>query len=347
MLKVGVIGLGYMGKVHMMNCTHINDVKVVAAADLSKRALKRAESWGIENLYQDYHKLLEESAGSMDAVIISLPNHLHFESVQLALESGLDVFIEKPMSNTVKECTALLKLEKKSGRKIMVGHYMRFIPFIEKMKELKDKAQIGSLEVITAEMINNGPFTHPSIPKPIAEWWFIPEKIGGGVVLDLGTHLIDLYRFLGGEPEVKYASLFHKFNLPIEDGAIIILNSPESSIRGIINIGWYQKSVFPKLNFRIILHGTAGFLSSDELRSNVYSHAIKEGTKNILRRLTGKGIWPLSYSEIFGAYYKELSHFFNCIKDDTEPSISSFDGLKTVEIIEEIYNQNKKVKQDA
>ena len=160
-------------------------------------------------------------------------------------------------------------------------------------------------------------------------------------MLDLGYHLIDLYRFFVGEDaKVLYSCFDHKFNLPMEDSAIVILESSESDIKGIINAGWYQKSVFPEYNFRAILHGRGGYLSTDDISpKNIYAYAIKEGMKNILRRFTGRKIKPLSYSYYYEAYYKELQHFFHCIKNDTPPSVSATDGLKTLEIIEEAYNK--------
>lgn len=72
MAKVGIIGLGRMGMLHLMNCLQTNGVKVVAAADRSKKALKKAESFGVNGLYRDYHDLLNRSS-DMDAVVISLP----------------------------------------------------------------------------------------------------------------------------------------------------------------------------------------------------------------------------------------------------------------------------------
>ena len=338
MLNVGVIGLGHMGRLHMMNCLHVDDVKIVAAADSSKRALEKAELVGVKNLYTDYHDLLNDSA-NMNAVVISLPNFLHFDSVQLALEAGLDVFVEKPLASTVEECRKIVKLVEKSDRKFMVGHCMRFIDAVEKMKDIADKGRIGDLEVVTVEQILNGPFAHGAVPTPVPEWWFDPKKSGGGVLLDLGYHLIDLFRFfVGEEGKILFSCFDHKFNLPFEDGAIVILCSSGSSVKGIINVGWYQKSVFPEYNFRAILHGNAGYMSSDDLvPRNIYLHAVKEGTKNFLRKVVGKKIKPLSYSYYYESYYKELQHFFECVKNDSDPSVSATDGLKTVELIEEAY----------
>jgi len=195
MLEVGVVGLGHMGMLHLMNCLHIEGVKITAVADQSKKRLSKAKSIGVKNLYTDYHDLLNDSS-NISAVIISLPNFLHFDSIRLALEAGFNIFVEKPMANTVEECQKIVKLVDKSGRKFMIGHCMRFIDATEKMKAAADMGRIGDLEVITIEQILNGPFAHGAVPTPVPEWWFDPKKAGGGVLLDLGYHLIDLFRFL-------------------------------------------------------------------------------------------------------------------------------------------------------
>lgn len=339
MLDVGIIGLGHMGRLHMMNCLHIVGVRITAVADQSKMALNKARSIGVKNLYTDYHDLLKNSP-NMDAVIISLPNFLHFEGVQLALEAGLDVFVEKPMASSFEECRRIVKLVKKSGRRFMVGHCMRFIDAVEKMKETSEMGKIGDLEVITIEELLNGPFAHRAVPTPVSEWWFDLEKSGGGVLLDIGYHLIDLFRFFVGDSKVVFASIDYKFNLPVEDSAILILQSSKSPVKGIINAGWYQQMIFPKFDFRLILHGRAGYLSSDDfVPSNIYFNAVKEGLKNFCRRIVGRKIHPLSYTYFYESHYKEMKHFFDCLKKDVEPSVSAIDGLKTIELIEEAYKQ--------
>jgi predicted dehydrogenase len=341
MIKVGVIGLGRMGMLHLMNCFKIDGLKVVAAADFSKKALVKAESAGVNKLYTDYHDLLNRSS-DIDAVIISLPNFLHFESIQLALEAGLNVFTEKPMANSVQECHEIVGFAEKSRGKFMVGHCLRFVDAVEKLKDAVEKGIIGNLEVATIEEVINGPFAHPRVPAPVSDWWFDPKKSGGGVLFDLGYHMIDLFRFFVGDSKVIFSYTDHRFNLPVEDTAIIILRSSDSFAKGIINVGWYQQTIFPKYNFRVILHGNAGYMSSDALvPHNLYFHAIKEGTKNLLRKTIGKKIRPLSYTYYYESFYKELTHFFDCIKNDSDPSISARDGLKTVELIQEAYKKSQ------
>lgn len=341
MLSVGIIGLGKMGRLHMMNCLHIDNVKIEAAADRSKTALNKAKSIGVKKLYTDYHDLLNDALG-LDAVIIALPNFLHFDCVRSALEAGLDVFVEKPLARNVEECRRIVKLVKSTGKKLMIGHSMRYVNAIEEMKNVAEKGHIGRIEVVTIEEILNGPFSHGIVPSPVAEWWFDPEKSGGGALIDLGYHMIDLFRFFAGDSKVIFSSLDHKFNLPIEDGAIVILESLDSITKGIINVGWYQQMLFPNVNFRLILHGNAGYLSSeDRVPRNLYLHAAKECAKNVLRRIAGRRIRPLSYTYYYESHFKELKNFFDCLKHNSDPIVSAMDGLRTVELIEEAYRISK------
>jgi len=346
MLKVGLIGYGNIGRLHAMNCLHMDGIKIIAAADPSKKALKEAKSIGVRKLYSDYHDLLTHAKSmGIDVAIISIPNFLHFEAIQLALEAGLNVFTEKPMATTVRECRIIVHSVDHSGQKFMVGHNFRFLNTIEKMKGALDKGYIGNLEVLTMEMIGNGPFSHAAgKPKPVSDWWFDSKKTGGGVLIDKGSHLVDLFRYFAGDAKVLFSSLDYKFNLPFEDGAIIILDSYNSFAKGIINVGWYQKENFATFDFRVILHGTAGFMASDSFTPiHFYLYAMKEGTKNLFRRMIGKKIHPLSYLEVHESYYKELRYFLDCVKQDLNPLIgaSAVDGLKAIELIEDAYKASR------
>ena len=337
--NVGIIGLGNMGLLHMYNCHYMDDVNVNAVADSSKSALKKADSLKTPNIYSDYRELIDSSK-NLDSVVISLPNFLHFDSIIRSLEAGLDVFVEKPLATTVSESEQIQRTVEKTGQRLMIGYSMRFLKAIEIMKSELDKGHLGSLEIITGESLQNGPLSHGRVPKPVSEWWFDPAKSGGGALLDLGSHLIDLFHFFVGDSRVLFSQLDHRFNLPVEDGATVVLQSKRSSVRGVINVGWYQRSIFPKFNFRFLLHGNSDFISTEDLiPKNLYTHAVKEAIKNFSRRMLGKDIHPLSYTYYYDIYYKELRDFFENIKNGSEPSVSVVDGLKTMEVIEEAYNK--------
>ena len=341
-LNVGVIGLGHMGLLHMKICLRMKNVEVTSVADRSKRALRKAGSAGVKNLYSDYQELISKHP-ELDAVVISVPNFLHYHAARDALESGINVFVEKPMATTVEQCKDIVDLVRKSGRKFMVGHSMRFVDAVEKMKDCLDSGYIGKLEIATMESIQNGPLAHGVMPKPVSEWWFDPRKSGGGALLDLGYHLIDLYHYLAGESEVLFSFLDFKYNLDVEDGATVILQSTQSDTRGVINVGWFEKTIFPKFNFRVILHGNADYISTEKLvPGNPYTYAAKEGIKNVIRKITGKRLHYLSYSYYYDSYCKELDHFFECVRKDAEPSVSALDGLSTMEAIGQAYKASRR-----
>jgi predicted dehydrogenase len=95
----------------------------------------------------------------------------------------------------------------------------------------------------------------------------------------------------------------------------------------------------------MVLHGSSGYLSINDFRpKNLYSHAIKEGTKNILRRLAGRKIRPMSFTYYYESFYDELVSFFDCINADSTPQVTATDGLRTVELIESAYkNSHSKI----
>jgi len=344
MVRVGFIGLGQMGRMHLLNCLNIENVKVIAVADPSKKALNKAKTLGVTNLYQDYHELLKKEHTNLDAVVISVPNFLHFDTIRLSLEHSLNVFTEKPLAISVEQCKEIVNIVRNSAKKFMIGHNLRFVPAVEKIKADLQKGIIGNLEVATIEEILNGPFSHPRVPAPVADWWFDPYKSGGGVLIDIGYHMIDLFRFFAEEDaKVEFADLSYKYSLPVEEGAIVVLSTTKSSIKGIINVGWYQRSVFPKYNFRAVLHGDAGYLSTEEfVPKKIYRYAAKEVAKNLLRRVTGRKIKTLSYTYYWESYYRELVSFFESIEKDLETPITALDGLKTIQVIEEAYSLCKK-----
>ena len=339
LMKIGFIGLGQMGKMHLVNCLKMNNVRVIAAADPSKKALNKAKVLGVPNLYADYEELLSKNKSDLDVVIISVPNFLHSKAIKLSLENGLNVFAEKPLAINVQQCKEIVRSVQDSGRKLMIGHNLRWVPAVVKIKTEVDRGIIGSLEVVTLEEILNGPFSHPYVPAPVSDWWFDPQRSGGGALMDIGYHMIDLFRFFTGEEtRVVFSDLSYKYNFPVEEGATVVLYTNKSSIRGIINVGWYQRSVFPKYNFRGILHGDAGFLSTDDfIPKKIYAHAAKEGFKNILRKIAGRKRRPLSYTYYWESYYLELAEFFNCIEKDLNTPTNAVDGLKTVQLIEDAY----------
>lgn len=340
MINVGIIGLGKMGKLHLMNCKHVSDIKITAVADTSKNNIDWAKRRGIPNLYSDYSELI--SKADVDAVIIALPHFLHVDSSILAMENGIDVFLEKPLANNVTEGKKIIDTANKKGCNLTIGCNCRFIESVEKIKKIYDDGIVGDVEIATLDNIGNGPFSPFLDPIPVPDWHFTPEQAGGGVLLDLGYHMIDLFQYFFKSADLQYASLNNRYNLPFEDSAIIILRSEKNHTKGVCNLGWFSHTIFPKFDFNITLHGTVDYISTKDLTPNIYKNAISESIKNIARKISHKKIKPLSYTYYYHSYYRELEYFFNHINSDKKSMIYPEESLKTLEIIEKAYNKKSK-----
>ena len=107
LLRVGLAGVGHVGKMHLLNLCKYKDVKVIGVADKSKKNLRLAKKLGVRDTYGDYTELFER--GDLDAAVIALPNFLKLDSVSVALENGVSVLVEKPLTRSFEEAKSLVQ----------------------------------------------------------------------------------------------------------------------------------------------------------------------------------------------------------------------------------------------
>ena len=120
-LNLGIIGLGNQGKLLLQSCPHIKGINIIAVADTSERSLKFAKNFGIKEVFKNYEGLLNHKR--IDAVIIGLPNFLHYECAVKAAEAKKDILLEKPLARTVEEGKEIVSSVEKNGRR-----WRRFAP---------------------------------------------------------------------------------------------------------------------------------------------------------------------------------------------------------------------------
>ncbi|MGD0828671.1 MAG: Gfo/Idh/MocA family oxidoreductase, partial [Desulfobaccales bacterium] len=129
-LRVGVIGVGYLGRFHAEKYAHLKETELAGVADLNRAlAQEVARALGAE-AYSDYRAMLPE----VSAVSVAVPTSFHFEVVRDALEAGCQVLVEKPLSVTVAEADSLVRLARERRRILMVGHLERFNSAMEELK---------------------------------------------------------------------------------------------------------------------------------------------------------------------------------------------------------------------
>jgi len=328
-----------MGLLHLRNAQKIDDIKVIAVADKSRKGIAEAQRFGITQVFSDYASMAREC--TLDAVILSLPNHLHEESVIEFTEHGVHIFIEKPLGRTLEECERIQRTVTAAGTLLVVGHNYRYYDHVQRLKNELDTGSLGEVVIANLDLFTNGPFAHPMNPVPVPEWWFNGQNLGGGALLDLGYHLADLFNWFFPQATPVYTYLGYRYNLSMEDSAIVVVKSEATNTYGVLSTGWFQRMVFPNFNFKITLQGTVNVKSTDHfLPRNPYLHAGKEVVKNIVRRVLGKEIRPLSYTYYFPSYFQELRDFVTSIQQNqySNSMASITTGYDTMRIIDSAYN---------
>jgi UDP-N-acetylglucosamine 3-dehydrogenase len=319
-VNLGLVGLGYIGKVHLRHSLALSNAKLVAVADVSKKSLQRARKMGVKSTYSDYEQLASNS--EVDAVVIALPTHLHKNCALCFAEEGKDIFLEKPLATNPKEGKEILSASDKHGVALMVGYHYRFNPAFRSLKEQLRNGKLGEIQVATATFIGSGPFTHRAegyAPMPVPPWWFDKELTGGGALIDLGSHAINLLRWYLGEIAEIGSYLGHRFNLEPEDYANCVAKF-ESGPTAFINLGWFSRGY----KVRVELFGTAANSFAENPPPNRFLQ--------VAQLLMGRP------SQYWLPHFWELQHFVNCVANDTPPRPSGRDGLKDLEAIQMAYD---------
>lgn len=320
--KIGLIGLGYIGKIHLRNCSKLESVELLAVSDVSKRALNDAKKAGVKQTYADYEQLLKNP--EIDAVIIALPTHLHFESATKAAEAGKHILLEKPIAKNVTEAMGIVAAAQKNSVKLMIGYPLRFNPLMIKVKEKLCTCELGDIVTAYATNISTGPFmsrSHGYAPVPVPEWWFDKTLTGGGALMDLGSHMINLLRWYFGEIREIKCRLGYRFNMDFEDHAICLAKF-ESGTTATISVGWYSQ----KYQLKVELLGTMDNMIAENVPPN--------------KLIAASQMLLLSTSVFWQPYINELSHFVSSIANDKQPSPSAVDGLKDVLAIDAAYKNS-------
>jgi predicted dehydrogenase len=257
----------------------------------------------------------------IDAVIIGLPTHLHLECASQAAEAKKHVFLEKPIARSVQEAEEIILACQRNSVKLMVGYPLRFNAEFCKLKEKITSGVLGDIEVANATFISSGPFYHRSkdhAPVPVPEWWFKKELTGGGALVDLSCHLINLTRWYFGEITDIRSYLGYRYNFDFEDHAICLAQF-ESGTTAAINVGWFSQEYQLKVELLgTIAHAKAQHIPETRLVA----------TTQMLSRGT---------SEFHRPHLAELQCFVHCLTHDLNPTPSGKDGLKDLEAITRAY----------
>ena len=198
-LRVGVIGLGYGGEMALKGYSLLPNVEIVALAGLEEEKLHTlGTTYAIPHLYRYHHELL--SRDDLDAVSVCVPNYLHAPITIEALGRGMHVLCEKPLARTSEEAEAMVEAATKANRVLQVVFNHRTRGDVQTLKRYTDEGKLGNVYYAKAYWMRRRGI-------PGAGTWFVSkEKAGGGPLIDLGVHALDMALHLLGEPEILTVS---------------------------------------------------------------------------------------------------------------------------------------------
>jgi len=299
-MNVGVIGLGWMGKLHLRVYSELSGVNVVGAVDTNQAALDEVkERFGVPT----FTSLDDLLAQPLDAVSVCVPTVLHLNVGLTVMEAGVNCLIEKPLAASADEGRQLLAKAKEKNLKLMVGHIERFNPAVRRVKEL-----VQDNGVISIQIERVGPY---------------PPRIQDvGVMRDLGSHDIDLIRFITGS-EYKHAFAVTSTTIGKHEDTALITAEMENGVLAHVNTNW----VTPYKSRFIHVACKDRYIAADLITQQVKAYSKFEGYD---AHYSVKE-WPVMYRE---PVVEELKAFLAAVKDGTTPPITGEDGLKVLETIE-------------
>lgn len=196
-LKVGIIGTGWIADAHIASYKKMPDVKIVAGADLVPgKAEAFFKKWDIEGAkcYPDHKSMLDSE--DLDAVSVCTYNATHAECTIYALKKGVNVLLEKPMTVTLDEAVDIMKAEKESGKLLSIGFQPRFDPNMQMIKKIVESGELGEIYYI-----QTGGGRRRGIPTPFGTSFIEKETAGIGALGDIGCYSLDMVLNAIGYPK--------------------------------------------------------------------------------------------------------------------------------------------------
>ncbi len=327
MINVGIIGYGKMGKIRDQVIDQIQGAKVISVYDTADFKSKAQKVDTVENIIND---------PKINAVIICTPNYLNKKLTIQCLASGKHVFCEKPPAFTSKELESIQKEEKKSGKVLMYGFNHRHHDSIKEMKKIIDKRTFGKILWMRGRY-------GKSVDKLYYNNWRAKRKYaGGGILIDQGIHMLDLFLYFGGDFDKVHASVSNLYwKLNVEDNVFATLENTRTGMAASLHSTMTQwRHLF---SLEVFLEKGYLILNGLKTSSNSYGDEILTITKN--RSEAPAATWKDEENITYhndDSWNSELKEFFNAIKTKNKvESGNSSDALKLMKIIDKIYSFRK------
>jgi 1,5-anhydro-D-fructose reductase (1,5-anhydro-D-mannitol-forming) len=326
-LKVGIIGFGTMGKIRKDAIVELARAEVIAISDPS-----------LPMQFNEFPNLSHSEIinhPDVNVIIVCTPNFLNKKLTIEALNAGKHVFCEKPPAFTGSDVLEIRSAEMKSGKKLMYGFNHRHHDSIIKMKELIESGEYGKV------LWSRGRYGKSVTEDYYNQWRAKKELAGGGIIIDQGIHMLDLFLYLSGDYDIVKAEVSNLYwEMDVEDNAFVILkDSKTGKVASLHSTMSQWRHLF---SLEIFLEKGYMVLNGLITSSMSYGEEVLSVAKN--RSTAPAATWKdevITKYNINNSWRYEMEHFLNAIENNTPVTIgNSEDAFKLMTIIDKIY-ENK------
>lgn len=343
-LKVGVVGVGGAGVWgHLAIYQKLPNVEVVAVCDKRKERVDQiAQEYKVPHAFTDYNKMLDKV--ELDAISIGTGNALHAPVGIAAAKRGVHVLTEKPMAMNAREAKAMVDAAKAHRTFMMCGFNQRFRPEVRFVREVVDRGDLGQIYYVKTSWLRRLGFP--------GGWFCRKKEAGGGPLIDLGVHVIDVAHFMMGQPKpvavfgatwdfiakgktalARHFNKTHYAGLDVEDIAVAMIRFANGAVMH-VEASWAG-------------YATDGDVIKQQIIGTEGS-AILEGNPpvKIWREVDGQ-----PYTMIPSGLPRDdqgvekVRHFVDCIRRKVKPIIRNEDGLVIQKILDGIYESARRKKE--
>lgn len=280
-VRLGVIGVGKMGLSHLAIARALPEAEIVGVCDSTEYVLDVLGKYTGLRTFGSVERMLGET--HPDAIIVATPTGTHATLVRTALEQGLHVFCEKPLTLGADESRELARIAADRGLVAQVGYHNRFVATFREAKRLLDAGVVGRPGHILAEAYG------PVVLKQKGSTWRSKRTTGGGCLYDYAAHPIDLVNWFVGAPDEVRGSVLHSIFSAETDDEVYSTFLYDDGLSAQISVNWSDDS-YRKMSTSVTVSGSLGRIFADRQEIRVY---LREGAEAPADYRTG---WNVRYT---------------------------------------------------
>ncbi|MEJ2054858.1 MAG: Gfo/Idh/MocA family oxidoreductase [Calditrichaceae bacterium] len=322
-LKVAVVGVGSIAQVvHLPVLKKLQDVEVTAICDVDAGKVNvLAEKYNIPKIYYAIEDLFKKE--DLDAVHICTTNLYHFPMSYLALKKGINVFVEKPIAVNAEDAEQLVNIARDRELTLIVGMQNRFRDDVQILDEFLNKDELGEIYYIKTGWLKSWS------KNPGRTWLNKRDYAGGGVLIDIGTQLIDLAFYLMKFPKIRSVRMYDYTVNPdaeVEEAALAVIET-EAHTTITIEISWRMHTDKDMIYTHFFGKNGSAYLNPLRIHKDLHGNLV-----NVTPLLSQK-----TTDRYKKAYENEIKHFYNCIRGKEKNLSPAEDALSVMKIIDALY----------